>query len=107
MTVACAHCGLPVPTGLIDPGAPPGATPGATEQFCCRGCRAVRSAIESCGLGNYYRLKSAEDTAAPANPSGRAYADFDEASFLDRHAPKLAEGVRWTELYLEGVHCSA
>ena len=107
MTVACAHCGLPVPTGLIDPGAPPGATPGATEQFCCRGCRAVRSAIESCGLGNYYRLKSAQDTPVPANPSGRAYADFDEASFLDRHAPKLAEGVRWTELYLEGVHCSA
>ena len=96
---ACAHCGLPVPAGLIDPA--------ATEQFCCRGCRAVRAAIESCGLANYYRLKAADATAAPANPSGRAYADFDEASFLDRHAPKLAIGVRWTELYLEGVHCSA
>ena len=98
-TTACAHCGLPVPAGLIDPA--------ASEQFCCHGCRAVRSAIESCGLGNYYRLKSADDTAAPANPSGRAYADLDEPSFLDRHAPRLAEGVRWTELYLEGVHCSA
>ena len=98
-TTTCAHCGLPVPSGLIDPA--------ATEQFCCHGCRAVRSAIESCGLGNYYRLKSADETAAPANPSGRAYADLDEAGFLDRHAPKLAEGVRWTELYLEGVHCSA
>jgi Cu2+-exporting ATPase len=81
--------------------------PATTEQFCCRGCRAVRAAIESCGLGSYYRLKSADDTAAPAKPSGRAYADFDEASFLDRHAPTLATGVRWTELYLEGVHCSA
>ena len=99
VATACAHCGLPVPAGLIDPA--------ATEQFCCRGCRAVRSAIASCGLGNYYRLKSADETAEPANPSGRAYADLDEASFLDLHAPKLAEGVRWTELYLEGVHCSA
>ena len=99
LATACAHCGLPVPAGLMDPA--------VTEQFCCRGCRAVRSAIESCGLANYYRLKSAGETAAPANPSGRAYADLDEASFLDRHAPKLTEGVRWTELYLEGVHCSA
>ncbi|HEX7507611.1 MAG TPA: heavy metal translocating P-type ATPase [Polyangia bacterium] len=95
----CAHCALPVPAGLLDPE--------TSEQFCCRGCRAVRSAIESCGLGNYYRLKSADETAAPASPSGRAYADLDEPSFLDRHAPKLAEGLRWTELYLEGVHCSA
>jgi Cu2+-exporting ATPase len=79
----------------------------ATEQFCCRGCRAVRAAIESCGLGNYYRLKTDQTAAAPANPSGRAYADFDEASFLDRHAPLVMEGVRWTELYVEGVHCSA
>jgi Cu2+-exporting ATPase len=80
--------------------------PAAAEQFCCGGCRAVRSAIAACGLGNYYRLKSGDETA-PANPSGRAYADLDEAAFLDRHAPELAEGVRWTELYLEGVHCSA
>ena len=99
LAVACAHCGLPVPAGLLDPA--------ATEQFCCSGCRAVRSAIESCGLGNYYRLKSGDETAAPANPSGRAYADLDAASFLEGHAPKVAEGVRWTELYLEGVHCSA
>ena len=95
----CAHCGLPVPSGLIEPT--------AAEQFCCRGCRAVRAAIESCGLGNYYRLKATDGPVAPANPSGRAFADLDEESFLGRHAPKLTEGVRWTELYLEGVHCSA
>jgi Cu2+-exporting ATPase len=99
--VACAHCGLPVPTGLIDPVA------SAAEQFCCHGCRAVRAAIESCGLGNYYRLKAQDEPAAPATPSGRAYSDLDEMAFLDQHAPKLAEGVRWTELVLEGVHCSA
>jgi Cu2+-exporting ATPase len=96
---ACAHCGLPVPPGLLD------AT--TNEQFCCRGCRAVRAAIESCGLGSYYRLKADDALAAPANPSGRAYADFDDNAFLDRHAPRLAEGMRFTELYLEGVHCSA
>jgi Cu2+-exporting ATPase len=95
----CAHCGLPVPSGLIDTTAP--------EQFCCAGCRAVRTAIESCGLGNYYRLRPSDDTAIPAKPTGRAFADLDEETFLDRHAPRLAEGVRWTELYLEGVHCSA
>jgi len=85
--------------GLVDPA--------ATEQFCCRGCRAVRAAIEACGLGSYYRMKAAEDALGPANPSGRAFADLDEEAFLDRHAPKVSEGVRWTELYLEGVHCSA
>jgi Cu2+-exporting ATPase len=95
---ACAHCGLPVPAGLIDPD--------AGEQFCCAGCRTVRAAIESCGLGQYYGLKDGVVTP-PARPSGRAYAELDDVELLARHAPVVAPGLRTVELRLEGVHCSA
>ena len=29
--VLCTHCGLPVPSGLVEAG--------AEQQFCCNGCR--------------------------------------------------------------------
>jgi len=94
----CAHCGLPVPPGMVDASAP--------EQFCCSGCRVVRRTIESCGLGRYYGMKT-DGFAQPARPTGRAYAEMDDRAFLDRHAPLVAPGLRSTELILEGVHCSA
>lgn len=96
--VACAHCGLPVPRGVLDDG--------ADEQFCCNGCRVVRQTITSCGLGQYYGLRD-DFEGAPARPTGRAYAELDDQGFLDQHAAFVAEGVRATELVLEGVHCSA
>ena len=96
---ACAHCGLPVPAALVEPD--------VAEQFCCAGCRAVRLAIKAHGLDLYYRLKPEDDPAAPAKPTGHAYAELDDSVFLDRHAPVLAPGVRCVDLYLEGAHCSA
>jgi len=99
---ACAHCGLPVPMGMIDLG--------AREQFCCSGCRAVRATIEACGLGQYYGFRT-DQAAAPARPTGRAYLEFDDRAFLDQHAPSVvapvATTVRTIELVLEGVHCTA
>jgi Cu2+-exporting ATPase len=94
----CAHCGLPVPLGLIDEGAP--------EQFCCHGCRSVRRTIESCGLGQYYGM-AADARGVPAQPTGRGYVELDDAGFLDKHSLRVADGVRSVELVLEGVHCSA
>lgn len=95
--VACAHCGLPVPAGMLDAS--------ASEQFCCNGCRAVRATIQACGLGQYYGFRTDEATA-PAHPTGRAYLELDEPAFLAQHAP-LVGNLRAIELVLEGVHCSA
>lgn len=95
---ACAHCGLPVPSGRVDAR--------AIEQFCCNGCRAVRATLQACGLDQYYRLR-ADEVATPAQPTGRAYLELDDPAFLDSHAPRLREAVRSIDLLLEGVHCSA
>jgi len=94
----CAHCGLPVPPGLVDAD--------ASEQFCCNGCRIVRATIESCGLGQYYGMRT-DEAATPAKPTGRAYVELDDRAFLERHAPAVRTTVRAIELVLEGVHCSA
>ena len=98
VALACAHCGLPVPAGMIDVN--------AAEQFCCKGCRVVRATIEACGLGQYYGMRT-DEAAAPAQPTGRAYLEFDDPGFLDQHAPLVAPIVRTIELVLEGVHCTA
>jgi len=51
--IACAHCTLPVPPGLI--------RDGDAEQFCCPGCRAVFQQIHACGLADYYKYRDAGD----------------------------------------------
>ncbi len=97
---ACHHCGLTVPAGLI--------VDGAKWQFCCAGCRTVFEAIRANGLERYYRLQSGDSgEPSPARPTGRTYAELDDREFLEEHAPKVADGLRCTELYLEGIHCSA
>ncbi len=96
----CHHCGLPVPAGLL--------VDGAEHQFCCIGCRTVFEAIRTNGLERYYQLKQSDPgEPSPARPSGRTYLELDDHEFLDAHAPKVAQGLRCTELFLEGVHCSA
>ncbi|HET7372799.1 MAG TPA: heavy metal translocating P-type ATPase metal-binding domain-containing protein, partial [Gemmatimonadaceae bacterium] len=45
-SVACAHCGLDVPSGLIDAN--------ESAQFCCGGCRAAYSILHEHGLEHYY-----------------------------------------------------
>ena len=70
----CAHCGLVVPAGLVDPG--------AARQFCCQGCRAVHAVIHEHGLERYYALRgSAEPPGAPASPTGSSYAELDDPGF--------------------------
>ena len=98
--VACSHCGLAVPAGLV--------VQGAEQQFCCAGCSTVFSAILANGLERYYNLQESDPgKPRPARPTGRAYAELDDPSFLDAQAPELSAGLRCTELYLEGIHCSA
>ena len=96
----CAHCGLPVPAAQIEAS--------ATRQFCCAGCRTVHAVIHEHGLERYYALRaSAGRAGAPARSSGRSYAELDDAGFRSRACRVTADGLLGTELYLEGVHCSA
>ena len=99
-SAACHHCGLAVPAGLI--------VADADLQFCCAGCRTVFEAIRANGLERYYQLQEGDPgKPSPARPTGRTYAELDDREFLDAHAPKVADGLRCTEFYLEGIHCSA
>ncbi len=98
--VRCTHCGLPVPSGLVEPG--------ADEQFCCQGCRTVYQMIHGCGLDRFYRLRETADAASvPARTTGRQYGEYDDAVFRGLYCQTLADGAQATELYLEGVHCAA
>ena len=96
----CAHCGLPVPPGLLEPA--------AEHQFCCNGCRTAYQVIHEAGLERYYRLRA--DTDAPEQPattSGAGFADLDDPALLELYASSEPDGDRAIELYLEGVHCAA
>lgn len=96
----CAHCGLPVPAGLV--------VTGETLQFCCHGCRTARAVITACGLDRYYALvESAAEEPAPAKGTGGKFAEFDDATFLSLHSPVRADGLREVELAFEGMHCAA
>jgi Cu2+-exporting ATPase len=96
----CAHCGLPVPPARIEEG--------AARQFCCAGCRAVHAVIHEHGLERYYALRgSAGRAGKAARSTGRSYAELDDPGFRARNCRSSADGLLSTELYLEGVHCSA
>ncbi len=98
--VACAHCGLAVPSGLIDPA--------AAMQFCCNGCRTVHAVIHGCGLERFYRLRAADPgRAAAAAVSGRTFGELDDPAFAERWVEHRPDGLTATELLLEGIHCAA
>ena len=98
--ITCAHCGLPVPKGLIDLS--------NDHQFCCHGCETVYAVIHQMGLDSYYRVKQRQggDTQ-PAKTTGAGYAAFDHDAFTVRCCVDRPDGTRATSFYLEGVHCAA
>jgi Cu2+-exporting ATPase len=51
--VACAHCGLPVPAGVL--------SAGDERQFCCSGCRTAWGILHEHGLERYYELPDRRD----------------------------------------------
>lgn len=98
--VACAHCGLPVPAGLV--------RHGDALQFCCAGCRQVYALLHELGYDQYYRLRDAEGgPSVAARVTGRTYEDFDDEAFAAEHVRPTDHGTCRTTLYLEGVHCAA
>ena len=96
-TPACAHCGLPVPSGLV--------TDSSEAQFCCVGCRTVFEILHEHGLDQYYRFAERRDE--PVRASGRSYEEFDHPTFHDLYVRPLPGGLAQVELYLEGVHCGS
>jgi len=95
--VACAHCGLDVPSGLLEHG--------AERQFCCAGCRSAYAILHEYGLDRYYEFS--EHRAAPVRATGRSYEEFDHAAFHDLYVKGRSDGLAEVELYLEGVHCAS
>src|SRR4051812_40365879 len=98
--VACAHCSLPVPAGLV--------VSGEEHQFCCAGCRAVYETIRACGLDSYYRLREAANASfRPAAPTLDSFDPFDAPAFERLYVASDAAGARSVDLVLEGVTCAA
>jgi Cu2+-exporting ATPase len=96
----CAHCGLDVPSGLVEAG--------AERQFCCHGCRTAYSIIHSCGLDRYYSIAGAEGAAAErVRASSRSFVEFNDPAFRALYITALPGGLASAELYLSGVHCAA
>lgn len=100
----CAHCGLPVPAGLVRPSEP--------EQFCCAGCRSVRQLLESAGFSRYYQLREqalADGDAgfSPADCTESNYADYDTPRFTAQYCERTNPHQLRVDLYLAGVHCVA
>ncbi|MGE3958624.1 MAG: heavy metal translocating P-type ATPase [Vicinamibacterales bacterium] len=97
---ACAHCGQPVPAGLV--------RPDDADQFCCTGCRQVHTLVREWGFDQYYRLVTQQQGALePARVSGRSFEDFDDPQVQDSAGEALDADRRRTRFYLEGVHCAA
>ena len=98
--VRCAHCGLPVPSGLIESG--------AEEQFCCHGCKGARELIRKLGLDGYYRIREqqgAGEQAAAA--SGRDYEEYDHEAFQERYAEAAGDRTRSVRFIACSIHCAA
>ncbi len=99
-TIRCAHCGLPVPARLV--------RSGDQLSFCCGGCEQVHALLHEQGLEGFYELREQEGArGTPAFVLGRAFTDFDDPVFEERHVRATDRGTRAIELYLEGVHCAA
>ncbi|MEL7370334.1 MAG: heavy metal translocating P-type ATPase metal-binding domain-containing protein, partial [Myxococcota bacterium] len=94
---ACDHCGLPVPSGRFDPK--------ASHQFCCSGCQTVFEVIHAGGFESFYALR--DRLPRRQAPSRRSFEEFDDPAFMSKHAQVRDDELASTELYLEGVHCSA
>lgn len=98
--VACAHCTLPVPAGLVEPE--------KDQQFCCHGCAAAYEIIHGCGLERFYALHRATDgPVRQAKGTGRKYAEFDDPTFAALYVRSAIPGTAAVEFFLEGVHCAA
>jgi P-type Cu2+ transporter len=88
---SCLHCGNALPAA-------------AQDEYCCSGCRAVRSLLLSSGLSRYYALRGA--SIEPATDADQARRDH---TWLEPIASALADSDKPQVLTfkLQGVRCAA
>lgn len=96
--VHCAHCGLLVPSSRYNPN--------TEHQFCCSGCQTVYEVIQANGFEAYYTLRD-QTPKQPAKLVAEYFEEFDDPTFIDTTSTPISGGLLSTNLYLEGVHCSA
>ncbi|MEZ6095467.1 MAG: heavy metal translocating P-type ATPase [Pirellulaceae bacterium] len=102
--ISCDHCQLPVPPGLIEPG--------AEHQFCCHGCKTAFQLISSCGLSDYYRMAENLSDGMPLQNRGSSdgdgqFQEFDDPSFTAKFVRIDPYGFAMASLSLDGIHCAA
>lgn len=100
VAIACSHCALDVPPGLVKEG--------AAQQFCCQGCATAYAVIHGCGLERYYKIRD-QATNAPMSvkATGKRQREFDNPLFESLYVTAGADQLKHVELYLDGVHCAA
>lgn len=103
VTSSCTHCCLPVPSGLIEPG--------ADKQFCCSGCKMAHQLIHSNGLDAYYRMVDVNGIlplrGRETDKRSNRFVEFDQPAFFDRFGKSINEEVNEITLLLDGIHCAA
>ncbi|MBX7143092.1 MAG: heavy metal translocating P-type ATPase [Oligoflexia bacterium] len=90
----CKHCRLSVPPTR------------STSDFCCAGCEAVHSFINSSGLGQYYIFKK----DAPGKRRRElmdSYRFMDDPVFLQRYVRSITKAQSRITFFLDGIHCAA
>ncbi|MCB1553138.1 MAG: cadmium-translocating P-type ATPase [Xanthomonadales bacterium] len=97
ITAACFHCNEPIDARMrvVDAGHP-------DRAYCCQGCAAAARFIQSAGLADYYRLRSA--SAGPAIDTD--FSLWDRAELLDAHSTPCPVGREITVLS-DGMRCAA
>lgn len=97
---ACAHCGLEVPAGRIEPD--------AARQFCCDGCSTVFALLRSSELEDYYQVRDRlGGKREAAIVTQRTYEDFDDEALQALVVTRGPAGDSRVRFHLEGLHCGA
>ncbi len=98
----CSHCGLPVPSALVDRD--------KNENFCCAGCESVYALLRGAGLDEYYAFRDKigeKGQRVDLDNATGGVAEFDTQTFRQLYCDELPSGQKKTELLVEGVHCAA
>lgn len=95
----CAHCGLPLPLqsyGKFD-----------HTRFCCGGCEAVFTLINTCGLEHFYTHRQSLDKKLTPVATNRAqYDHYDDVLWIEKNC--RTEGtVTVVSFLVKTIHCAA
>ncbi len=102
-TMNCFHCGLPIPKQSDYQSV----IAGQTQRFCCRGCQAVAKAIDSAGLGDFYRYRTQPASRPAELPDVSSETVYDHPAIQKTFVRPINEQEREATLILEGIVCAA